>query len=445
MRLQLLLALASFGALLGAACGADDAGPAEPPAPDASESQPVGEPDEASTDEGAAALEEDTASEQAAPVEPDEASTDEGAAALEEDTASEQAAPVEPVVASPALVEAFGGRVFARPIDLVSLDGGRFLVAEQNGVVLLIAADGSSTTFLDLRERVSRASNEEGLLSLALDPPFADPGHLWLYYSVAGGQRTRLSRFSIAGDAAAAGSELIILEIPQPFANHNGGAVRFGPDGMLYLGLGDGGAGGDPRGNGQNRSTLLGSIIRIDVQNPSPSAPYAVPVDNPFLGQDGVRPEIWAYGVRNPWRMSFDAETGRLWLGDVGQSRFEEIDIVERGANLGWNLVEGDSCFQGDCDLANFAAPVAVYDHDLGCSVTGGVVVRRSGLSYLDGAYVYGDFCSGRIWTIDADLPGEPIEILTSPRPISSFAEAIDGTVYALTFGGAILRFAAAE
>ena len=128
-----------------------------------------------------------------------------------------------------------------------------------------------------------------------------------------------------------------------------------------------------------------------------------------------MRPEIWAYGVRNPWRMSFDAETGRLWLGDVGQSRFEEIDIVERGANLGWNLVEGGSCFQGDCDLANFAAPVAVYDHDLGCSVTGGVVVRRSGLSYLDGAYVYGDFCSGRIWTIDADPPGEPSEILTSP------------------------------
>ena len=227
-----------------------DAGPAEAPAPDASESQPVGEPDEASTDEGAAAL--------------------------EQDTASEQAAPVVPVDASPALVEAFGGRVFARPIDLVSLDGGRFLVAEQNGVVLLIGADGSATTFLDLRERVSRASNEEGLLSLALDPPFADPGYLWLYYSVAGGQRTRLSRFSITGAAAAAepGSELVILEIPQPFANHNGGAVRFGPDGMLYLGLGDGGAGGDPRDNGQNRSTLLGSIIRIDVQNPSPSAPY---------------------------------------------------------------------------------------------------------------------------------------------------------------------------
>ena len=421
MRLQLLLALASFGALLGAACGADDAGPAEAPAPDASESQPVGEPDEASTNEGAAAP--------------------------EEDTANEQAGPMEPVDASPALVEAFGGRVFARPIDLVSLDSGRFLVAEQSGGVMRIGADGSATTFLDLRERVSRASNEEGLLSLALDPPFADPGHLWLYYSVADGQRTRLSRFSIAGDAAAAdpGSELVILEIPQPFANHNGGAVRFGPDGMLYLGLGDGGAGGDPRGNGQNRSTLLGSIIRIDVQNPSPSAPYAVPADNPFVGQDGVRPEIWAYGVRNPWRMSFDAETGRLWLGDVGQSRFEEIDIVERGANLGWNLVEGGSCFQGDCDLASFAAPVAVYDHDLGCSVTGGVVVRRSGLSYLDGAYVYGDFCSGRIWTIDADLPGEPIEILTSPRPISSFAEARDGTVYALTFGGAILRFAAAE
>ena len=421
MRLQLLLALASFGALLGAACDADDAGPAEAPAPDASESQPVGEPDEASTDEGAAAL--------------------------EQDTASEQAAPVVPVDGWPALVEAFGGRVFARPIDLVSLDGGRFLVAEQNGVVLLIGADGSATTFLDLRERVSRASNEEGLLSLALDPPFADPGHLWLYYSVAGGQRTRLSRFSITGAAAAAepGSELFILEIPQPFANHNGGAVRFGPDGMLYLGLGDGGAGGDPRDNGQNRSTLLGSIIRIDVQNPSPSAPYAVPADNPLVGQDGVRPEIWAYGVRNPWRMSFDVESGRLWLGDVGQSRFEEIDIVERGANLGWNLVEGGSCFQGDCDLANFAAPVAVYDHDFGCSVTGGVVVRRSGLSYLDGAYVYGDFCSGRIWTIDANQPGEPSEILTSPRPISSFAEARDGTVYALTFGGAILRFAAAE
>ena len=352
-RSHLLLALVASGCLLTAACADDAATPAQPPAPDTSQTQP----------------DDDALPSQAADPAPSTTpQPDDPPPAKEPDPTP---APSETTIATPALVPALGGRNFERPIDLVSLDDGRVLVADQGGVVLAVAGDGSATTFLDISDRVSRAGNEEGLLSIALDAPFADPGNLWLYYSVAAPRRSRLSRFTITGSVADPDSELVIIEIAQPFSNHNGGSVRFGPDGMLYLGLGDGGAGGDPQGNGQNRSTLLGSILRIDVSNASPSTPYVVPADNPFVGQDGVRPEIWAYGVRNPWRMSFDATTRRLWLGDVGQNRFEEIDVVGRGANLGWNAVEGDSCFQDGCELADFVAPIAVYNHNAGCSVTG--------------------------------------------------------------------------
>ena len=414
---HLLLALVAAGSLLAAACSGDEAVPTEAPTPPAPQAQSGADAPDSADDS-----------------QPDEvANPDPGV------SASVSAAPA----VTPALAPAFGERIFERPVDLISLSDGRSLVAEQHGVVLAVAEDGSATTFLDIGDRVSRAGNEEGLLSIALDP--ADPDSLWVYYSVAAPRRSRLSRFTIVDGTADPNSELVTLDVPQPFSNHNGGAVRFGPDGMLYLGLGDGGAGGDPEGNGQDRSTLLGAVLRIDVQNASLGAPYVIPADNPFVGQTSIRPEIWAYGLRNPWRMSFDVQSGRLWLGDVGQGRFEEIDIVERGTNLGWNVVEGDSCFDGSCNPNEFAAPIAVYSHDFGCSVTGGVVVRRSELPFLDGAYVYGDFCSGQVWTIDADLPGEPIELLRSPRPIAAFAKDLDGNVYVLTFGGAILQFVAAN
>ncbi len=360
-------------------------------------------------------------------------------------SADEEPGPEQESNAVPALEPAFAGLVFDAPIELLPFDDARVVVGDQSGVIVLLDADGYQSLILDLRGRVSREGGEEGLLSLALDPSFASNGHLWAYYSAVGTPRTRLSRFTIVDEVAAQESELIVLEVPQPFRNHNGGAVRFGPDGFLYLGLGDGGLGSDPRGNGQDLGTLLGSILRLDVRNASPDQPYAIPGTNPFVGFRGVRGEIWAWGLRNPWRMSFDLETGNLWVGDVGQDSFEEINIVKRGNNLGWNIVEGDACFDGPCDPGSFTAPLTSYDHQLGCSVTGGMVVRRSGLPFLDGAYLYGDFCTGRIWVLDADLPGQPTALLQAPGNIASFGEDAQGNVYALLFGAPIMRFVAGE
>ena len=351
------------------------------------------------------------------------------------------------------LVEAFAGREFERPVEVgaypVGPDGATasaLFVAEQDGRVLVLdAGSGASAPLLDIRERVSRRGNEEGLLSVALDPDFAATGHLWVYYSASGGPRmTRLSRFTVeAGGPPRAdpASELVILEVGQPFSNHNGGAVRFGPDGMLYLGLGDGGSAGDPRNHGQNLATLLGGVIRIDVRDASEAARYAVPADNPFVGIEGARPEIWAYGLRNPWRMTFDPVTGELWAGDVGQDAAEEIDVIERGGNHGWRVLEGTRCFEPreGCGRAGMTPPVAEYGHHLGCSVTGGVVYRGEAVPALAGHYLFADFCSGLVWALPPG-GGDAVEIAVSPRPVSSFGEDAAGEVYLLTFGGAALR-----
>ena len=207
-------------------------------------------------------------------------------------------------------------------------------------------------------------------------------------------------------------SELVILEIPQPAGNHNGGQLAFGPDGYLYVGLGDGGRGGDPFGNGQDLGTLLGSILRIDVSEASPTRPYQVPGDNPFVGITGALGEIWAYGLRNPWRFSFDSQYGdsgygdsesaRLWVGDVGQNNREEVDLVQKGLNYGWNVMEGTACFspQTGCDQTGLELPVAEYGREGGCSIIGGYVYRGRLIPSLYGAYVFGDFCSGSVWGI---------------------------------------------
>ena len=236
-------------------------------------------------------------------------------------------------------------------------DGG-LLVAEQRGSLTVYGDDGSVRGVLDLSDRVT-FSDERGLLSVAVDPQFAARPFLYIWYSPRGTHVTRLSRFPVAAGLADRDAELVILEVEQPYSNHNGGALRFGPDGMLYLGIGDGGAANDPHENGQNRGTLLGSIIRIDVSAASEQYRYSIPTDNPFLGVPGVRPEIFAYGLRNPWRMAFDPDTGDLWVGDVGQNRVEEVGIVEAGTNQGWNIFEGDECFGAAGDVR----------HELGCSV----------------------------------------------------------------------------
>ena len=361
-----------------------------------------------------------------------------------------------PAAAAVSLAAAFGGREFERPIELAAYpagpDAGGVLVAEQDGRVYVLHEDGEAL-LLDLRPRVSRASDEEGLLSVAVDPRFEANGRLWLYYSVdrsaaPGPRRTRLSRFTVdAGNPLAvdAGSELVVLEVEQPYSNHNGGAIRFGPDGLLYLGLGDGGSAGDPRGNGQNLGTLLGSIIRIDVRESSAAEPYRIPPDNPFVGATGARGEIWAYGLRNPWRMAFDG-AGRLWVGDVGQNALEEIDVVERGGNYGWDRLEGTRCFEprSGCERAGMTPPIAEYGRSLGCSVTGGVVYEGEDVPAIAGSYLFADYCSGRLWAL-APGSGEIVEVARSSGRVASFGTDARGEVYLLTFGGPILRIAAAD
>ena len=256
----------------------------------------------------------------------------------------------------------------------------------------------------NIRNRIKAERNEEGLLGLAFDPDdYGSNGYFYVYYTAPDSRsgiasRSTVSRFSVSGDdpdMADPQSEVVILEVDQPEVNHNGGHLAFGPAGYLYIALGDGGGGGDPKGNGQKLTTLLGSILRIDIGGVSAEESYSVPEDNPFVGVPEARDEIWAYGLRNPWRFSFDALTGTLWAADVGQDRLEEVNVVQAGMNYGWNLMEGSDCFSIDpCDRPGLELPVAEYDHTEGCSVTGGYVFRGRGMPSLQGAYVYGDFCS---------------------------------------------------
>jgi glucose/arabinose dehydrogenase len=331
---------------------------------------------------------------------------------------------------------------------MAAYPGGRVFVAEQEGLVVLYGQDGAPVgTLLDIRSRVSRAGNEEGFLSLALDPDFPSRPYLYAYYSVAGGERrTRLSRFEVQGDAAVPDSELAILEQPQPFSNHNGGAIRFGPDGMLYLGFGDGGSQGDPANRAQDLGQWLGKMLRIDVRNARDGASYEVPGDNPWVGVNGARPEIWAFGFRNPWRVSFDVATGSMWVADVGQNAIEEIDVVERGSNQGWSRFEGERCFKQPCDGSGMTPPVAFYTHSEGCSVSGGVVYRGRALPALIGHYLYADFCSGRVWGLPVD-GGDPVQLLgpDSSRSVASFGTDADGEVYLLVHGGAVQKIVAVE
>ena len=325
----------------------------------------------------------------------------------------------------------------------------RLYVVLQPGRIVSFPNDpdaDSADLFLDISDRVNDRGEEEGLLGLAFDPQYAANGRFYVYYSASDPRRSVVSRFSVSADGRRAdhGSERVLLEVPQPFSNHNGGQIAFGPDGYLYIGLGDGGSRGDPQGNGQDLSTLLGSILRIDVSAVDSTGAYAIPADNPFVGRDGARPEIWAYGLRNPWRFSFDRATGEFWTADVGQNSFEEVDIVKPGLNYGWNIMEGRHCFHGPgCDRAGLEMPVAEYGREGGCSVTGGYVYRGSQLPSLYGAYVYGDYCSGRIWALrhDGEEVTNHMQIVNSGLRIPSFAEDSSGELYLLSFDGTIYRF----
>jgi len=332
---------------------------------------------------------------------------------------------------------------FDRPLHITHAgDGsGRLFVVEKVGRIRIVR-DGQvlPEPFLDITDRVGSRANEQGLLSVAFHPRYRENGWLFVNYTDDDGD-TVVSRFEATGDRADPVSEQVVLTIGQPFSNHNGGLIVFGPDGMLYIGMGDGGGAGDPLGAGQDRSTLLGKILRINVED----LPYTIPPDNPWAdGVDGLQ-ENWVIGVRNPWRFSFDRATGDLFVADVGQNRLEEVHLLRAGqiagANLGWNVMEGDECFnRDDCDRNAFDLPIDVYPHSLGCSVTGGHVYRGAAFPALQGVYIFGDFCSGRIWGLRPSGAGwERVELLQSGLQIASFGEDEAGELYVAGYNNGVL------
>jgi glucose/arabinose dehydrogenase len=345
---------------------------------------------------------------------------------------------------------------FQEMTNLVQPDdtSGLIFITEQGGVISAFSANNSqqANIFLDITDRVNRGDNEEGLLGLAFDPDYRENGYFYVYYSAADPRRSVLSRFSLDQenpDIADPESEVIIMEVEQPFSNHNGGQLVFGPDGYLYIGLGDGGSSGDPQGNGQNLGTVLGSILRIDVSGLSAPGDYEIPADNPFVGTEGARAEIWAFGLRNPWRFSFDLETGLLWAGDVGQNLWEEIDIITKGANYGWNIMEGSHCYSPStgCNQSGLTLPIVDYDHSQGCSVTGGYIYRGDQIPSLRGYYIYGDYCSGNIWALayNGSVVTENILLVDSGLRITSFGEDPAGNLYILDRQGGIYTLVETE
>jgi glucose/arabinose dehydrogenase len=340
---------------------------------------------------------------------------------------------------------AFTALTFKRPVDLQFPHDGsnRLFVVEQEGRIYAFINDNqveSRSLFLDLTDRVNDWGNEEGLLGLAFDPKFPNNSYFYVNYTATDPRRTIVSRFTAYENRASAdpNSERIIIEIEQPYSNHNGGQIMFGPDGYLYIAMGDGGAAGDPHGNGQDLTSLLGKILRINVS----TVPYLIPENNPFAGNtDGYREEIFAYGLRNPWRFSFDLPTGKLWTGDVGQNTIEEIDIIQSGGNYGWNIMEGSQCFQPaqNCNQSNLIKPVHEYNHSEGLSITGGFVYRGERVPELFGAYIYADYISGKIWALFPDGTSYKNALLLQTQlNISSFGTDADNELYLCAFDGKI-------
>ncbi|HBU37949.1 MAG TPA: glucose dehydrogenase [Planctomycetaceae bacterium] len=322
---------------------------------------------------------------------------------------------------------------------------GRRFIVEQTGRIYMIEKDSKKAKiFLDIRDitRAWKKANEEGLLGLAFHPRFSETGEFFICYSpVDEPQSERISRFRVSAqdpNKADANSEEIVLQFDQPFPNHNGGSIAFGPDGFLYIGLGDGGSRNDPFDNAQNLSVLLGKILRIDIDQSGAETAYAVPSDNPFLDMNGVRPEIWAYGFRNPWQLTFDSKTGALWMADVGQDLLEEINLVEKGGNYGWRRREGSYPFGHVPSDGPVIDPLWEYDHQVGKSITGGPVVRGSTIPELEGCYLYGDFVSGRMWALGVQDSSDTSTISNqlipwNGLPIFGFGHDQDGAVYVLT------------
>jgi len=350
---------------------------------------------------------------------------------------------------------------------------GRIFIIEQPGRIRIVKNGVvQPTPFLDITSRVNSAGSEQGLLSVAFPPGFASKGYFFVDYTdMTGIANTVVARYHVTAnpDVADPNSEEIVLGITQPYANHNGGQLQFGPDGYLYIGMGDGGSGGDPQNNAQTPSVLLGKILRIDTEQTAPPSPpsggsllyyfpaiaktfsiasYTVPATNPYTQTAGYRGEIWALGLRNPWRFSFDRSTGDLYIADVGQNAWEEVDFQSAssagGENYGWRILEGTHCYNpssGCVPPARYSAPVAEYSHSFGCSVTGGYVYRGPGNAAMQGIYFYGDYCTGRIWGLQ-NAGGWQTQQLAQPSiNISTFGEDEAGNLYVASYsGGAIYQ-----
>lgn len=356
---------------------------------------------------------------------------------------------------------------FDRPlfVAFTPTDPAHAYVVTQPGLVFAVARDRQDSArrvFMDLSKKCLTENWEEGLLGFQFDPAYSENGFVYACWServptrgqvMANGKEAKSNRQSVfaryatvaseQGRTVDLASELRVLEVFQPFGNHNGGTILFGPDSMLYFALGDGGAANDPFGNGQFLGNLLGKVSRIDVRGATAERPYLVPKDNPFVGKEGARGEIWCYGMRNPWRIAFDRDTGDLWCGDVGQNRIEEVDRLVRGGNYGWNAMEADELFQKgkakDPKAGEFLAPIAQYSHSLGLSITGGHVYRGKRLVALRGWYVYGDFMTLRMWACREDRQGgkhQVIELARAPQQVSSFAEEPDGELLLTGYRG---------
>ncbi|MEZ6003711.1 MAG: PQQ-dependent sugar dehydrogenase [Planctomycetota bacterium] len=374
-------------------------------------------------------------------------------------------APQDPTPVEPSLhlERAFPAQTFKKPLLLTAAGDGspRLYVIEQDGRILTFdpaKAEEPATVVLDIREKISTAFNEEGLLGLAFHPGFKENRQFFVHYSSKDPDHVGvLARYRIDPEnplRALPDSEEILLTQPQPWRNHNGGMIAFGPDGFLYLSFGDGGSGGDPKGSGQDRTTLLGAILRIDVDHKTGDLPYAIPADNPFVDETsraaGLRGEIYAYGLRNAWRFSFDRKTGDLWAGDVGQNRWEEIDLIVKGGNYGWNHFEAFVPFPDGREIQGSQPidPIAAYGRTEGVSVTGGYVYRGSRFPELQGSYIFGDYATGHLWrTVSKDGGWRTtIALERCGQLISSFGEDAEGELYLLSHnGGGLFRVCAGK
>jgi glucose/arabinose dehydrogenase len=333
-------------------------------------------------------------------------------------------------------------RGLSSPLQIThAADGSkRLFVAEQDGLIRVIRKGVlRRTPFLDITG-LTEASGEQGLLGLAFHPDYSATGRFFVNYTDLNGD-TVVAEYTTATQnpgRADPHSARVLLTIDQPYSNHNGGDIKFGPDGYLYIATGDGGSGGDPMDNGQSLSTLLGKLLRIDVDSSRGDRPYGIPSDNPFVDRHGARPEIYDYGLRNPWRFGFDRATGDLWIADVGQDSYEEINVARSGhtagLNFGWNTMEAHACYEpsNGCARKGLELPVAAYPHSQGCSVSGGHVYRGTSQPALSGGYFYGDYCSGIVWALDATEPNKdgPSVVLRTGHNISTFGENEAGELF---------------